>query len=72
MHTTESDGKNSPREMVEAYLKAGFGAVAITDHDTITDSSIVLRQLSTELYMHTISGVKPQSYSQMMHTASAW
>jgi len=37
MHTTESDGKNSPREMVEAYLKAGFGAVAITDHNTITD-----------------------------------
>jgi len=37
IHTTEGDGKGSPREMVEAYLKAGFGAVAITDHDTITD-----------------------------------
>ena len=35
-HTTFSDGKNTPKEMVEAYKKLGYGAVAITDHDVFT------------------------------------
>lgn len=35
-HTTFSDGKNTPKEMVEAYKELGYGAVAITDHDVFT------------------------------------
>ena len=35
-HTTFSDGKNTPTEMVEAYKELGYGAVAITDHDVFT------------------------------------
>jgi len=33
-HTTESDGTLTPQELVEAAVKAGLEALAITDHDT--------------------------------------
>lgn len=32
MHTTDSDGKKTPEEAVDIYRKAGYDAVAITDH----------------------------------------
>ncbi len=32
MHTTETDGHNSIREMAEAALAVGYGYIAITDH----------------------------------------
>lgn len=32
IHTTWSDGKHSLREIVDAYGRRGFGAIAITDH----------------------------------------
>lgn len=35
VHTNYSDGKNSPVEMIAAAKRAGLGAIAITDHDTI-------------------------------------
>ena len=36
IHTTASDGKLSPQEVVALALKKGLGAIAITDHDTIS------------------------------------
>lgn len=47
-HTTNSDGKLSPEELVTEYKKQGFKYLAITDHDKITyckskkDSDIIL------------------------------
>ncbi|CAN7512100.1 PHP domain-containing protein [Paenibacillus sp. LjRoot56] len=35
-HTTASDGTQSPRANVVMALEAGLGAIAITDHDTIS------------------------------------
>lgn len=35
-HTTASDGTQSPRANVQMALDAGLGAIAITDHDTIS------------------------------------
>ena len=35
-HTTHSDGKNTPEEMIARYEELGFDAVAITDHDVLT------------------------------------
>lgn len=32
IHTTNSDGKKTPEEAAEIYKKAGFDAIAITDH----------------------------------------
>jgi predicted metal-dependent phosphoesterase TrpH len=37
-HTTESDGTLTPVELVRAAADAGVRVLAITDHDTITDS----------------------------------
>ena len=34
-HTTESDGTDSPAELVAIALRAGLEALAITDHDTL-------------------------------------
>jgi 3',5'-nucleoside bisphosphate phosphatase len=35
MHTTFSDGKMTPEELVSAAKKAGLSYIAITDHDTV-------------------------------------
>ncbi|OVE75495.1 hypothetical protein BVX97_04390 [bacterium E08(2017)] len=33
-HTTQSDGKSSPAEVIDMYKKHGYTVLAITDHDT--------------------------------------
>ncbi|MGN0994678.1 MAG: PHP domain-containing protein, partial [Butyricicoccus sp.] len=38
VHTTYSDGKQSPGEVCAAYCRAGFEALAITDHFTMDGS----------------------------------
>lgn len=35
-HSTHSDGKYSPEEMVKVAKAEGYKALAITDHDTAT------------------------------------
>lgn len=35
-HSIHSDGKFSPRELVSVAREEGYGALAVTDHDTIT------------------------------------
>src|SRR5512139_4023051 len=35
-HTTSSDGSYTAAEVVADYLAAGYGALAITDHDMVT------------------------------------
>ncbi len=35
IHTTASDGLNSPQEVVEQALKKNLAAIAITDHDSV-------------------------------------
>lgn len=35
IHTTASDGKFSPKEIVDLAIKKGMKAIAITDHDTV-------------------------------------
>lgn len=35
IHTTDSDGTDSPTQVVESAKAAGFYAIAITDHDTL-------------------------------------
>ena len=36
MHSTASDGSRSPREVVLAAKNAGLGAIALTDHDSVS------------------------------------
>ena len=35
VHTTVSDGKKSPADVVKTALELGLDAIAITDHDTV-------------------------------------
>ena len=35
VHTTASDGSLSPAEIIDLATRAGLGAIAITDHDTL-------------------------------------
>lgn len=46
-HTTQSDGRLSPEEVVALYEKAGYDFLALTDHRRITDPS----QLSTSMLL---------------------
>jgi predicted metal-dependent phosphoesterase TrpH len=36
LHTTASDGRSTPRELVERAAAAGITVMAVTDHDTMT------------------------------------
>ena len=35
-HSTHSDGKYSPATLARMAKEEGYGAVAVTDHDTVT------------------------------------
>ena len=35
MHTTVSDGANTPQEVKEAYQKEGYSIVAFSDHEVM-------------------------------------
>jgi 3',5'-nucleoside bisphosphate phosphatase len=36
LHTTHSDGRWTPREVVEQAAARGLAAIAITDHDVLS------------------------------------
>lgn len=54
-HTTHSDGVFSPAELVKVAKDEGYGAVAATDHDTVTPYSEMLKASVAE-GMETIFG----------------
>lgn len=56
-HTTASDGTQSPRANVQMALDAGLGAIAITDHDTISGVAEALAA-GTELGIVVVPGVE--------------
>ncbi len=39
VHTTNSDGKLTPAQVVEAHREHGYHILAVTDHDVVTDLS---------------------------------
>ena len=39
-HTTESDGRNTPEQMIQEYIDQGFDAVSLTDHDVLTNGAL--------------------------------
>lgn len=49
MHSTASDGTNTPEELVKLVREAGITRFALTDHDTIKGISEVLKQDLTDL-----------------------
>ena len=66
LHSTHSDGKYSPEELVAVAKAEGYKALAITDHDTAT-AYPYLKQAADEAGMECIFGVefsvnKPKNY----------
>lgn len=57
VHTTHSDGVCSPGEVVRAAASVGLGAVAITDHDTVS-AVAVARPEAARVGVELIPGVE--------------
>ncbi|MFO7776015.1 MAG: PHP domain-containing protein, partial [Candidatus Hydrogenedentota bacterium] len=52
LHTNHSDGADSPERVVERAAEAGFAAIAITDHDTVSaiaPATVAARRFGMEL-----------------------
>ena len=43
LHSTHSDGKYTPEELVRLAKEEGYGAIAVTDHDTVTANEALMR-----------------------------
>jgi predicted metal-dependent phosphoesterase TrpH len=59
-HSTASDGKLRPSEVVRLAARAGIGALALTDHDT-TAGVVEAQQAGRELGLEVIAGVEINS-----------
>ena len=51
IHSTWSDGKNTPRELIEEAIAKGFDSIGFSEH-----SSMYFRHISQQLY---ISDMEP-------------
>lgn len=65
VHTTASDGSDSPKEVVYKAKKLGLKAIAITDHDTIGGIKEAL-QVSGETGVEVLSGIELSTEYQGM------
>jgi predicted metal-dependent phosphoesterase TrpH len=57
LHTTASDGRCTPRQLVERAAAAGLTAIAATDHDT-TAAVAEVRSLAREFDIEVVSGIE--------------
>ena len=62
VHTTNSDGENSPNEMIEDHYIKGYDIIAITDHNYLTKS------LTFDKGMLQIPNTIEQSYSEHLNS----
>lgn len=58
IHTSESDGKYPPPEIVKRAAKAGLKTMAICDHDTVNGIAIAIQASSTVPGLTLIPGVE--------------
>ena len=65
-HTTYSDGKNTPEEMVLAAVCAGLDAIGISDHAyTAIDESYCIKKEKISAYVAEISALKEKYKGQI-------
>lgn len=58
VHTTYSDGKNTPREMIEAALKKGLTTIGFSDHSyTAFDESYCIKREDVDKYVREIKAL---------------
>lgn len=61
MHSTASDGSQTPVEVVAAALAAGVHAIALTDHDTVAGVPLA-REAAAGTALRVIAGVELSAY----------
>lgn len=68
MHSTHSDGTDSPRRLVELAREAGLETIAVTDHDT-TSAIAEAQAAGEELGVRVLSGVEisVEHYGRTVH-----
>ena len=64
-HSTHSDGGFTPKQLARAAKKEGYGALALTDHDTVTGYT-ELREEYEKLGLEMIFGAEFSSPSKML------
>ncbi len=57
MHTTVSDGRSTPRDLVRLAAAAGLRVIAVTDHDTVEGLAEAIAA-GAELGVHVIPGME--------------
>jgi predicted metal-dependent phosphoesterase TrpH len=72
-HTNESDGTDSPPELVERAWAQGVKALAITDHDTVSGYGMARRRAG-ELGLRLIQGVEisTKARGRSVHVLAYW
>ena len=58
VHSTFSDGKNTPEEIVLKAISAGIKNLGFSDHSYTLDESYCMSKEKKELYINTISALK--------------
>lgn len=73
MHSTYSDGKYTPKELASLAKELGYGAIALTDHDTVTGNKYMM-EACRELGLECVFGVefcsKLEKTGHVMHLAT--
>lgn len=64
-HSNHSDGGYSPRDLARTAKAEGYGAVAVTDHDTVTGYA-ELREECEKLGLETVFGAEFSSPSKLL------
>lgn len=65
-HTTFSDGKNTPEEMIEKAVELGFSSIGISDHsETAFDSAYCMASSAYGEYRKTVEALKARYASQI-------
>jgi predicted metal-dependent phosphoesterase TrpH len=57
MHTTASDGRCTPAQLVEQAAQVGLAVMAVTDHDT-TASTLEVRELAAGCGIEAVNGIE--------------
>ncbi len=65
IHTTASDGADTPREVVRKALDKGLAAIAVSDHDTLAGVNEAL-QAAADFQLEVLSGVEVNTYYKGM------
>ena len=57
LHTTASDGRSTPEQLVQRAHRAGLKTIAVTDHDTVAGVAAA-RDVATPLGLRVVTGIE--------------